>query len=160
MLYEAKGYRRLIEELGQRQLEYDRIMLIPEEAGCKTPDWAAFCRGTPIAVLEVKTVYESDEQSKYVHENTRRIRERGEAILWHGSTPVPAAFESKLRKTAAYAKQQLDGYAPGASILRIAFLIVHFDHDLTGDSANYATVGTFLNRLNDGMFHVASEIRR
>jgi len=159
VLYEAKGYRYLKQEFGRRNLDYDQIVLIPEEVQKMTPDWATFWRGTPVGVLEVKTVYESDDQSKYVYENTRMIREHGKATARRGDPRISDRFWCKLQSTADHARKQLDSYVPERSVPRIAFLIVHFDYDLTVAPANYATVASFLDGLSDGMFQVAYQFR-
>lgn len=159
VLYEAKGYRYLKRELRRMNLDHDQIALIPEEAKNKTPEWAAFSRGTPVCVLEVKTVYESEDQSKYIYENTRRILNGDGATARRGDPHIPHAFWCKLRSTVDRAREQLDNYAPEQNIPRIAFLIVHFDYDLTIVPANYAKVASFLNGLGGDMFHVAFQFR-
>lgn len=159
VLYEAKGYRLLKQELSRMNLDHDQIVLIPETDQCKTPEWAAFWRGTPVGVLEVKTIYESDDQSKYVYENTRKILECGEATVRRGDPSIPGAFWRKLQSTVDRARDQLDYYAPEKNIPRIAFLIVHFDHDLTMEPANYAAVASFLDGLRNDKFQVAYQFR-
>lgn len=142
-------------------LDHDQIVLIPEKDQNKTPEWVAFWRGTPVGVLEVKTVYESDDQSKYIYENTRKILnlEHGEPIVRRGDPSIPGAFWRKLQSTVDRARNQLDSYAPEKCIPRIAFLIVHFDYDLTMSPANYAAVASFLDGLSNGMFQVAFQFR-
>lgn len=159
VLYEAKGHRRLADELQRRGVPYDRIVLIPE-GRTKTPEWAAMNGETSIAALEVKTVYESDDESKYVYENTRRIRSGGELALRRGDPRIPEGFRQKLESTVARAKDQLNAYATDATRLRIAFLIIHFDHELTIVPDNYRIVANLLDRFNDGQFEVKYEFRR
>lgn len=159
VLFEAKGYRYLKQELRRMNLEHDQLVLIPEVDQKMTPEWAAFWRGAPVGVLEVKTVYESDNQSIYVYENTRMILERGEAITRRVNPNIPDAFWLKLQSTVNRAQDQLNSYAPEKNIPRIAFLIVHFDYDLTMSPANYAATASFLNGFSNGMFQVAYQFR-
>jgi hypothetical protein len=155
VLHEAKGYRLLQQELQRLKIEHDCIMLVPEEARAMTPEWAAFLEGTPVAALEVKTVYESDDRSKYVYENTRRILERGESTARRGDPKIPDAFWNKLQSTANRAREQLNSYAPAKNIPRIALLIIQFDHELTVAPENYAVVASFLKGLSTETFQVA-----
>lgn len=53
------------------------------------------------------------------------------------------------------AREQLNSYALERNIPRIAFLIVHFEYDLTMAPANYASVASFLDGLRSEMFQVA-----
>lgn len=158
VLYESKGYRYLKGELGRRAFAYDQIHLV-QETSTPTPEWAAMSRDVPVAALEVKTVYESDDESMYVYENTRRIRRGEHGIVRRADPQISDALWEKLRRTVGNAKTQLYSYAPERAMLRIAFLVVHFDHELTLCPSNYAKVASFLDGLGDQMFQVAYQFR-
>ena len=156
-LSEAKGYRRLRQELQRRNLKYDQIVLIPEDNRRRTPDWGALSEGSPVAALEVKTIQESDDYSRYIDRNTRSLQERRGAIARRASPHIPDALWNKLRSTVEQARRQLSEYAPGSDALRIAMLIVQLDHEQSLWADNYEAVSSFLEGQGDGMFQVVYE---
>jgi hypothetical protein len=158
-LNEAKGYRRLRQELQRRNLKYDRIVLIPEDPRRRTPDWGALLQGQPVAALEVKTIQESDDFSRYVDRNTRSLQEDRGAIARRACPRIPDALWNKLRSTVEQARGQLSAYAPSSDVLRIAMLIVQLDREQSCWTDNYAAIASFLEEQSDGLFRVVCEFK-
>lgn len=158
VLYEAKGYRHLQRDLAEGGVDFDRIDLIAESRTL-TPEWAAMRKALPVGLIEVKTVYESDVYSRYVYENTRSIVERGEATVRRGDPIITDAFWGKLQSTVERARDQLYSFPAEGDALRIALLIVQFDHEQTIVPKNYATVASYLDSLSEGTFKVAHHFR-
>lgn len=136
-LLEAKGYTWLREFLTGKGELYDKIRPIPRTNNDRSPDWQAERNGQIIALLEVKSLWESDEWLRYLVKNTALLENGKEPVCRRGNAAIPKGLWDKLKDTVDTAKAQLESHAPGLCIPRIAMLIVALDHEQTGDSKNY-----------------------
>lgn len=157
-LLEAKGYGHLKQLLDARKIDFDRIEAI-DECEESRPDWRASLRDETVALLEVKAVYESDDESKYVYENTRRIKSGENAIAKRAFPEISQGLVTKLKTTVAIAKRQLFVLKPDFQIPRIAYLIVHLDDELTDRKENYTDVAAILDEMSEAHFTVAYHFR-
>ncbi len=110
---EIKGYLYL------RSEGYDEIHFM-EEVDTRTPDLRA-TRGTSVALLEVKTIHESDDECAYfaADPKTRDAKKVEHAL--------PDMLKSKLRKTIPHARRQLLEYQDSAAERRIIYLVIRID---------------------------------
>jgi hypothetical protein len=140
-LHEAKGYVWL------KQRGYEGIEFLKENKQ-QTPDLSAWSSRRQ-ALMEVKTVNESDGQKKYF-ESPREIRDAVES-----DRTIPGAFKVEILRTIDAARQQLIGYPAPSVERRFIYLVVrpdfnfHLDEELLAfvREQNSDDVNTMLHML-------------
>lgn len=139
-LYEAKGYVFL------RGCGYTSITFIPRsEKKCKvTPDLRAHSAEHGDALLEVKTIWQSDDENRYVMENTKRL-EAGEEPEWQRASPeLPDGLKRKLFDVLEKAARQLLQFEPQNVVRRLAYFIIHLDHGPLMADRSYCAIPRLL----------------
>ncbi len=123
---EVKGYLYL------KRQGYQRIEFIPEQKDRATPDLCAHI-GKSVAVMEVKTVNESDAQKDYL---AAPIEEHECVDM---DLQLPEAFKKKLRSTLDHACVQLSAITH-SSARRIVYFAIRADFNFDA----HAEIADFL----------------
>jgi len=131
ILNEAAGYCRLQQVLSERAIAFDDIFE-PDIKSSK-PEWQAVHDEQPIAALELKTIFPSDEQEKQIERDAQRVREGKPRRIKRADTTIPQGFWNKLDGHIAKAKKQLRRVAAGRDIPRIAHIIMSLDVEIDLD---------------------------
>jgi hypothetical protein len=122
ILNESYGYELLL-EMGFRSPRF-----LPDGQG-RTPDLMAQ-GGGGVAAVEVKTFNESDDELRYLHEQTRRLEDRQVLAMREVPDDLPSGFTNKLERTLVLAHEQLSSPIIPPEAQRIVLLVVRFDHDM------------------------------
>jgi len=151
---EPRGYSQLVDCLNEvkgylylKEQGYSNIEFIPESSNA-TPDIRAISENQTVVLLEVKTIHVSDEEIRYLIENTKRIESDRGAILKDVSLGIPEGLKNKLMDSIGKACRQLLNYEPSTNARRIAFLIITLDIALALDPRNYKELSSFLDKQN------------
>jgi len=121
----ADGYARLKQLLEERNISYDCIVE-PETTATK-PDWVALSSSATVAAIEVKTLWNSDEENAYVDGNTQKL---ASGIPLDARRVVPEISDgltNKLKGSVATGKAQLKQFVGQAELL-IVYAIINLDY--------------------------------
>lgn len=162
LLNEAAGYAQLEAMLNRRGIDYDEIKQ-PAEIGTKKkkdkrPNWIAYFEGTPVGALEVNTIFNSDEQEKYIEESTHSVEEGKPPQLIRLHPHISEGLLSKFKSVIAKSKNQFKEGCSNCQLL-IVLLIVYLDHE-TKDVPNCKEIlESYLKNLGDEEIMVVPDIR-
>lgn len=162
LLNEAAGYGKLKLILANRGIDYDTIRE-PAEVGTKkkkgkSPEWVAYLDGKTIGALEVKTIFNSDEQYRYIEDNDQRIRDGGQPQTKNLHPHIPTSLLKKIDDVVGKAKVQLKEENSQSQLL-VVFVIVNIDIE-TAQARNCKMVlENHLQNLNDKEILVIGDLR-
>lgn len=141
-LTEARGYSYLLDE------GYRNVHFLEERQGIRTPDIEAESQeGNPV-LLESKCIGFSDDERKYILENTRKLDTNEDLETREVTEGMPEPLKNKMISTVDSAKQQLLGYLPTVqSVRRIVYLNIQLDIPMLLDMKNFAEVVNFVRKL-------------
>ncbi len=140
---EVRGFNYLVES------GYTNVKFIPEDNHARTPDIEAKNPRGTICLLESKNVGFSDDERKYILENTRRLKTEDEELVTREVTQgMPEGLKNKITSAVKSAREQLLTYLPGdTSVERIIYLTLHMDIPMLVNMENKVEVINFLKRL-------------
>lgn len=151
-LNELKGYRYL-ENQGYSDIEF-----IPRSDDRETPDLKASASGRSLALVEVKTLNQSDDEVAHIEENTSRLEVGEELIVRSVQVGLPDALKRKIRDTIAKAKSQLVSYESDVpDICRVIFLVIKLDTIQALDQRNWNGLDIFLTQQQESHLGVKIE---
>ena len=121
-LHEAKGYRFLKKE------GFSKIDFIPEEQQ-PTPDLSATLGDTIVALLEVKTVWQSNNQKERVKKNTRNMKCGKSPTVQRLVPSFPDRLKDpKLKQNLEDAEnRQLLDYLASAKCRQVVYFVIFLD---------------------------------
>jgi hypothetical protein len=122
-IFEAKGYVYLINQ------GYDKIKFIHRQTGQKTPDLMALDEDKILALLEVKTIWESDDEWKYILENTRSLKDGKPLLIRRLQPKFSNELKCKIRSVLRTATDQLTSFSAPSNCRRIVLFVIHLDHE-------------------------------
>ena len=137
---ELYGYKFLEKE------GYENIEFIPEsdKTNDKTPDLRARKDGEPDALLEVKTIFPSDEDM----EGWKKLWENPNTPEWlEPSVGIEEGLWHKVEIDIKVAIEQLDGYSQKGNNRKIIFLVISLDTKKTFNPENWNELERGLNIL-------------
>ena len=147
----AQFYDTLAEVRGYCFLQdsgYTNVHFIPEVNNTRTPDIEATGSDGKTCLLESKSIGFSDDERKYILENTKRIGTDKTLIVRNVTQGMPIQLKNKIENTVETAKEQLLGYLPqDQSIKRIIYLTLLLDIPMMLDMQNYTEVVNFVRKV-------------
>ena len=128
----AQVFARLSEAIGYvclLDLGYREVSFIPRaaSAGRRTPDLKAIDAGQIVALMEVKTIRQSDREANWVNDNTRRLHAGQPPSVRRLSPCFPDGLKRKLRAHLKKAINQLSDYPAPGSCRRIVLFLIKLD---------------------------------
>lgn len=156
LLNEAVGFARLKQMLDERNISYDCICE-PESTSLK-PDWIALSDGNTVAAIEVKTLFESDEEIEYIEENTRRLLGGDPPVVRMVNPIIPNGLLSKLEDSVNKGKSQLKQFVGQAELL-VVYVIVNLDYEGAHVPDIRATIKNCVRQLSDELVVVVADLR-
>ncbi len=141
-LAEVRGYNYLCDN------GYRDVNLVPETNNMRTPDVEAVTvEGNP-ALLESKSISFSDEERKYILDNTERQRSGQQLQIREVIQGMPDGLKNKIRNTIENAKRQLADYrSDEENLKKIVFLTIQLDIHMYLDPRNFAEFKNFMNEI-------------
>jgi hypothetical protein len=124
------------------------VQFIPEAQNRRTPDIEGVQPNGHPVLLESKNIGFSDDERKYILENTRRLGTKETLEVRDVTVGMPEPLKNKILTTVASAKQQLLAYLPGdTSVKRIVYLTLQLDIHMYLDPRNLAAVISFIRKI-------------
>jgi hypothetical protein len=140
LLNEAKGYLFLKKE------GFGKINFIPRSTA-ETPDLSATVNGTIVALLEVKTVWQSDDENKWIEENTSNMK-RGKLPAVRRLEPsFSDGLKNKLKTHLQKAESQLRAYAAPKECRRVVCFVIFLDYDQQNTPGITTQIKDYLSNL-------------
>ncbi len=121
-LHEAKGYLFLKKE------GFTKINFIPRSTA-PTPDLSATLDGTIVALLEVKTVWQSDYQNDWIEENTSNMKHGMLPTVRRLAPSFPDGLKNKLKSDLQKADSQLLAYPAPIECRRVVYFVIFLDFE-------------------------------
>lgn len=154
-LAEVRGYCFLLDS------GCTNVHFIPEVNNVRTPDIEATSSDGKTCLLESKSIGFSDDERKYILENTRRLGTNETLVVRDVTQGVPQALKNKIESTIMSAKDQLLNHLPqDTSIKRVVYLALLLDTHMMLDMQNYTEVVNFVRKLIREESEVNIEIDR
>lgn len=138
LLNEAKGYVFLKRE------GLTNVFFIPRSK-TKQPDVAASVNGADVAVVEVKSVWSSDYESKWIEQNIANVKQNQPPTARPVVMTLPEGLKRKLADDLQKANRQLLEYPAPTECRRIVYFVIYLDSaqqitaEITTQSREYLT---------------------
>ncbi len=156
LLNEVLGFARLKQMLDEINISYECICE-PETTNMK-PDWIALSDGTTVAAIEVKTLFESDEEIEYIEENTQKLLRGDPPVVRMGNSIIPDGLLGKLEDSVNKGKSQLKQFVGQAELL-VVYVIVNLDYEGAHVPDIRATIKNTVRQLCDEHVVVVADLR-
>ena len=134
-LNEARGYA-LLADRGYQKISFIDCNCQDKKKQRKSPDLLGESQSST-AILEVKTINESDKDLEWKERNQSQTRT---------VTGLSAEFRKKLSSTIAKASAQLNAY-PKPVDKKIVLLLIRFDMDNILEASNYTTLQAMIETI-------------
>ena len=148
-LNEAKGYIYLKSE------GYKQIQFIPRREEIQTPELVGCC-GKHKVLLEVKTLNQSEKETKLINSNSQPGNSKQLILSQPG---LSDEFKRKIMDKVLQANSQLMSYADDEVHRRIVFLIINLDISLAADAKNIDEIRDYVRQQSDNHIEVVSVIQ-
>src|SRR3990167_6001106 len=141
-LAEVRGYCYLLD------LRYKDVNFISEKNNLRTPDIEGIQPNSYRCLLESKCIGFSDDERRYILENTRRIESRQVLDARDVIQGMPQGLKDKIEDTISSAKAQLFSYIPSNEpAQRIIFLTLTLDIHMYLNMNNYIEIVNFVRAI-------------
>lgn len=124
-LFEAKGYVFLKEHV-RGDIEFIPCSKV---RGQETPELQVLENGQIIALLEVKTVWGSDDERKWIDENTASAKQGKPMKVRRLQPSFPDGLQRKLTDHLKKAESQLTSFPASATCQKYLMFVIHLDHE-------------------------------
>jgi hypothetical protein len=125
LLNEAKGYSFL------KRQSLDNVFFIPRSSNTKqeTPDVGGTLGGTLHALVEVKSIWQSDYENDWIEQNTVRMK-KGQLPTVRRLVPsFPDGLKNKLKSDLQKATSQLNAYPAPQDCRRFVYFVIYLDFE-------------------------------
>lgn len=127
---------------------YTNINFIPEVEKMRTPDIEAIDPIGKKCLLESKNIGFSDDERKYILENTKRLSKSEKLQTRSVTQGMPEGLKNKLKSTIQSAKEQLVIYSHNdTSIKKFLYLTIQLDIHMYLDMRNFTEVTNYIRKL-------------
>lgn len=159
ILHEATGYCRLKKFLLDSNIEFDDIHEPDIDSDNTRPEWQAVRGNKIVAALEVKTVFRSDYEKKWLQENERRTRAGEERLIRRGDPRISGGLWNKLNCDIEKAREQLHAVATGRTIPRLVLIVMYLDWEIDAFEVNKQLIENYLDNKSDNEIIVLHDVR-
>lgn len=144
LLNEAKGYVFLKRE------RYSAVSFIARSviAGQETPDVKATLDGVVNALVEVKSIWQSDYQSDWIEQNTNSIKQGQLPTVRRIAPSFPDGLKNKLKHDLQKATSQLKAYFAQQVCRRIVYFVIYLDFEQQNTPSITTQIRDFLLQAN------------